>query len=118
MALRCVRNMCTNIGRCRTSNGRSSTASETGHRPRCGRPAMRIVQALRWLKDTLPADRDRIVARLSTLLADRRHGRDLRNDLRAGFNTLPAWMQDILRELVGPPAVRPAIIDRRRRAQS
>jgi len=83
-----------------------------------GRPAMRIVQALRWLKDTLPADRDRIVARLSTLLADRRHGRNLRNDLRAGFNTLPAWMQDILRELVGPQAVRSATVDRRRRAQS
>lgn len=83
-----------------------------------GRPAMRIVQALQWLKDTLPADRDRVVARLSTLLAGRRHGRDLRNDLRAGFNTLPAWMQGILRELVGPPAVRPATVDRRRRAQS
>ena len=83
-----------------------------------GRPAMRIVQALQWLKDTLPADRDRIVTSLSTLLADRRHGRDLRNDLRAGFNTLPAWMQDILRELVGLRAVRPATVDRRRRAQS
>jgi hypothetical protein len=66
-----------------------------------GRPAMRIVQALQWLKDTLPADRDRIVAHLSTLLADRRHGRDLRNDLRAGFATLPAWMQDLVRELLG-----------------
>lgn len=83
-----------------------------------GRPAMRIVQALQWLKDTLPADRDRIVARLSTLLADRRHGRDLRNDLRAGFNTLPAWMQDMLRDLVGPQAARPATVDRRRRVQS
>ena len=30
-----------------------------------GRPAMRIVQALRWLKDTLPTDRDRILAQLS-----------------------------------------------------
>lgn len=30
-----------------------------------GRPAMRIVQALHWLKDTLATDRDRIVARLS-----------------------------------------------------
>jgi hypothetical protein len=69
---------------------------------------MRIVQALQWLKDTLPTDRGRIVAHLSTLLADGRHGRDLRNDLRAGFATLPAWMQDILRELVGPLAVRPA----------
>jgi len=36
---------------------------------------MRIVQALRWLKDTLPTDYDRILARLSAILADRRHGR-------------------------------------------
>lgn len=82
-----------------------------------GRPAMRVVQALQWLKDTLPDDRDRIIAQLSTLLADRRHGRDLRNDLRAGLATLPAWMQDLLREFVGPPAVRPATVERRRRAQ-
>ena len=82
-----------------------------------GRPAMRIVQALQWLKDTLPADRHRIVAHLSTLLADRRHGRDLRNDLRAGFATLPAWMQDLVRELLGPQVVRPATVDRRRRAR-
>jgi len=83
-----------------------------------GRPAMRIVQALQWLKDTLPADRDRIVAHLSTLLADRRHGRDLRNDLRAGLATLPAWMQDLVREVLRPHAVRPAIADRRRRARA
>lgn len=83
-----------------------------------GRPAMRIVQALQWLKDTLPADRDRIVAHLSTLLADRRHGRELRNDLRAGFATLPAWMQDLVRELMGPQAVRPVTIDRHRRARA
>ena len=82
-----------------------------------GRPAMRIVQALQWLKDTLPDDHDRIVAHLSTLLADRRHGRDLRDDLRAGFATLPAWMQDLLRELVGPLAVRPTNVERRRRTQ-
>ena len=55
---------------------------------------------------------------LSTLLADRRHGRDLRDDLRAGFATLPAWMQDLLRKLVGPLAVRPATAERRRRAPS
>ena len=83
-----------------------------------GRPAMRIVQALQWLKDTLPTDRDRIVAHLSTLLADSRHGRDLRNDLRAGLATLPAWMQDLVRELLGPPAVRPTTVDRRRRARA
>jgi hypothetical protein len=79
---------------------------------------MRIVQALQWLKDTLPADRDRIIAHLSPLLADRRHGRDLRNDLRAGLVTLPAWMQDLVRELLGPHGVRPATVDRRRRARA
>jgi hypothetical protein len=83
-----------------------------------GRPAMRIVQALQWLKDTLPADRDRIIAHLSPLLADRRYGRDLRNDLRAGLATLPAWMQDLVRELLGPSAARPATVDRRRRARA
>lgn len=66
-----------------------------------GRPAMRIVQALRWLKDTLPTDRDRILAKLSVILKDRRHGKALRNDLRAGISTLPAWMQAIVRELLG-----------------
>lgn len=83
-----------------------------------GRPAMRIVQALQWLKDTLPADRDRIVAHVSTLLADGRHGRELRHDLRAGLATLPAWMQDLLRERLGPPTARPATVDRRRRARA
>jgi Family of unknown function (DUF6088) len=83
-----------------------------------GRPAMRIVQALQWLKDTLPADRDRILAHLSTLLADGRHGRDLRNDLRAGLATLPAWMQDFVRDLLGPPAARTPTADRGRRART
>jgi hypothetical protein len=83
-----------------------------------GRPAMRIVQALHWLKDTLPTDRDRVVAHLSALLAEGRHGRDLRNDLRAGLATLPAWMQDLVRELVGSPAARSANGDRRRRARA
>ena len=65
-----------------------------------GRPAMRIVQALRWLKDTLPTDRNRILARLTVILKDRRHGKALRDDLRAGIGTLPAWMQAIVRELL------------------
>jgi hypothetical protein len=65
-----------------------------------GRPAMRVVQALRWLKDTLPTDRDRILARLTVILNDRRHGKTIRDDLRAGIRTLPAWMQAIVRELL------------------
>jgi hypothetical protein len=65
-----------------------------------GRPAMRIVQALHWLKDTLPADRDRVVSQLSSVLADPRSGKLLRDDLRAGLSTLPAWMQRLVREIV------------------
>lgn len=65
-----------------------------------GRPAMRIVQALHWLKDTLPSDRDRIMSQLATLLAEGRNGRALRDDLRSGLPTLPAWMQGIARELL------------------
>lgn len=66
-----------------------------------GRPAMRIVQALHWLRDTMSGDdtgqwRDR----LTSLLTDPDHGASLRADLADGLTTLPAWMQDILRPLV------------------
>lgn len=82
-----------------------------------GRPAMRIVQALRWLKDTLPADRDRIMAQLAAILADRRHGKALRDDLRAGLPTLLAWMQDVVRELLSAHNTRPAAPARRQRTR-
>jgi hypothetical protein len=65
-----------------------------------GRPAMRVVQALHWLKDTLPSDRDRIVARLSSILKDPKHGKAICDDLREGSSTLPAWMQTVVRDLV------------------
>lgn len=65
-----------------------------------GRPSMRIVQALHWLKDTLGTDRDRILKRLSTILADPVHGPELRDDLRSGLKTLPAWMQRVIRDLL------------------
>ena len=80
-----------------------------------GRPAMRIVQALRWLKDTLPTDRDRILTRLSTILTDRRHGKVLRDDLRVGLATLPAWMQAIVRELLNADTARSVTSSRRQR---
>jgi hypothetical protein len=65
-----------------------------------GRPAMRIVQALHWLKDTLSSDHDRIVARLSSIFADPKQGKALRDDLRQGLSTLPAWMQAVVREVL------------------
>ena len=83
-----------------------------------GRPAMRIVQALYWLKDTLPSDRDQIHAKLAALLADPQSGSDLRDDLRQGLATLPAWMQGILRPLVAAPSAAPSRSTRRRAAKA
>lgn len=64
-----------------------------------GRPAMRVVQALHWLKDTLGSDRDRILQRLDKILAEPVHGPAIRQDLIEGFAVLPAWMRELLREL-------------------
>ncbi len=66
-----------------------------------GRPAMRVVQALYWLKDTLASDRDRILSRLTQVLSDPVHGAAMGQDLIDGFGVLPAWMQDLLRQLPG-----------------
>jgi hypothetical protein len=66
-----------------------------------GRPAMRVVQALHWLKDTLPGDRDRIQDRLKQLLGDPRHGAAIGQDLKKGFGMLPSWMQQLLQPLLG-----------------
>lgn len=64
-----------------------------------GRPAMRVVQALHWLKDTLGSDRGRILQRLDKILAEPAHGPAIRQDLIEGFAVLPAWMRELLREL-------------------
>jgi hypothetical protein len=72
-----------------------------------GRPAMRVVQALHWLKDTLPSNRDRVVARLSVILNDVKYGKAIRDDLRGGSSTLPAWMQAIVKDLLHEDADRP-----------
>jgi hypothetical protein len=61
---------------------------------------MRVIQALHWLKDTLPSDRDRVLARLSSILADPKHGKAISDDLRQGIFTLPSWMQAVVRELL------------------
>jgi len=65
-----------------------------------GRPAMRIVQALYWLKDMLDADRPRIVTQLRRILQDPAHGAAMRADLRQGLPTLPIWMQSVAREVL------------------
>ena len=60
-------------------------------------PAMRVVQALHWLRDTLEIDRDRILRRITAILADPNHGPAITSDLRNGFSNLPEWMQKLLK---------------------
>jgi hypothetical protein len=65
-----------------------------------GHPAMRVVQALYWVRDLLPRDMDRIRARLISVLQDPDHGAAIRDDLRKGLPALPEWMQTIVRDLL------------------
>ena len=70
------------------------------------RPAMRIVQALHWLRDMMgQEDGDRmLLRRLRRLLNDPEQGPRLKNDLREGQLTLPAWMQVLLKPLLADDA--------------
>ncbi|RJF90309.1 DUF6088 family protein [Sphingomonas cavernae] len=67
-----------------------------------GRPAMRIVQALHWLRDaTTDVEENQVIRyRLQQLLRREPDGARLRKDLRDGMSTLPAWMQDYLRSIL------------------
>lgn len=68
-----------------------------------GRPAMRIVQALHWLRDGLKAgnqeDQEVIEAKLIRQLQDPVQGEAIRDDLRIGLHTVPSWMQRWIRDL-------------------
>ena len=66
-----------------------------------GRPAMRVVQALHWLKRKLdnPEESQRIRRRIEALLSDPKQGTALRKDLQNGLQTLPVWMQEFLRDM-------------------
>ncbi len=63
-----------------------------------GRPAMRVVQALHWVRDVLPRDRERIMSRLRAALRDPVHGDAIRRDLATGIHTLPTWMQGLVQD--------------------
>lgn len=65
-----------------------------------GRPAMRFVQALHWLRDMLPSDDRRLRRRLLSILRDPQHGKAIRDDLRANLSALPGWMREIVRDLL------------------
>ena len=65
-----------------------------------GRPAMRLVQALHWLRDT--TDLPTLGAQVRALLRRLPQADQVRADLADGMPTLPAWMQDLLRPIVSP----------------
>lgn len=66
-----------------------------------GRPAMRVVQALHWLRDTNMDDDQAVGVRwkLHTFL-DQDKSRTIRDDLLDGLTTLPVWMQEFLRPIL------------------
>jgi hypothetical protein len=68
-----------------------------------GRPAMRVVQALYWLKDLLPSDRDGIMVRLKRILSDPNSGSAIQDDLKDGLPAMTIWMQSLVRELLPAP---------------
>jgi hypothetical protein len=61
-----------------------------------GRPAMRVVQALYWLKDLLASEPDSVLPRLKAIVA----APSIRKDLQLGLAALPAWMQAVVRPLL------------------
>jgi hypothetical protein len=77
-----------------------------------GRPAMRVVQALHWLRHSLanPDDRPRLLTRLAAILADGNQGRVIAADLADGLPVLPVWMQDVVRLLLDNIGYRVALV--------
>lgn len=67
-----------------------------------GRPAMRVVQALHWLRDTIgdSDDSDDLQTKLTKLLDHLPNGAAIRSDLTEGLQTLPSWMQELLKPAI------------------
>jgi hypothetical protein len=64
-----------------------------------GRPGMYLVQALHWLDDVMSNDveEDAVRKTVRRMLADKKTGPRLADDLKAGLSAMPIWMQNILR---------------------
>ncbi|WP_425515899.1 DUF6088 family protein [Rhizobium laguerreae] len=67
-----------------------------------GRPGMRVVQALHWLRDLLvrEGESDQVRRKLSKLFEDPAVGPSLKADLIAGMTALPTWMWMFLKPLI------------------
>ncbi len=79
-----------------------------------GRPAMRVVQALHWLRDLLvrEGESDQVKRKLAKLFEDPTAG-PLKADLKAGMSALPTWMRVFLKPLINADAGRRPIDDDR-----
>jgi hypothetical protein len=71
-----------------------------------GRPAMRVVQALHWLRDLLvrEGESDQVKRKLAKLFEDPTLGPPLKADLAAGLSALPTWMRVFLKPLIDADA--------------
>jgi hypothetical protein len=71
-----------------------------------GRPAMRLVQALHWLRDLLvrEGESDQVKRKLAKLFEDPTVGPPLKADLAAGLSALPTWMRVFLKPLIDADA--------------
>jgi hypothetical protein len=67
-----------------------------------GRPAMRVVQALHWLRDLLAreGEGDQVKRKLGKLFEDPTAGPLLKANLTSGMTALPTWMWVFLKPLV------------------
>ena len=80
-----------------------------------GRPAMRVVQSLHWLKDSLKQasspDQEMVMKKLVRLLQSTEHGNSITEDLQQGLHALPAWMQAWVRDLLARSTTPPVGAD-------
>lgn len=67
-----------------------------------GRPGMRVVQALHWMRDLLSREGEvnRVRRKLRKLLDDPVAGPPLKADLIDGLTTVPTWMQVFLKPVL------------------
>jgi hypothetical protein len=65
-----------------------------------GRPGMRLIQALYWLRDKITTDKDQIERRVRTILSDEKHGAAIASDIKKDLTTLPDWMQIFLSPII------------------
>lgn len=71
------------------------------------RPGMRVVQGLGSMREILAQSDNRmcVQVRLKSIFNNPERGQAIRDDLQQGLSTLPTWMQEFLRELLGGPDV-------------